>query len=65
MANSTWLDNCGHTGNTELAGNDYGGGDDDLENMYEYTVTSADAAAGSIYFSCSYVRDFRHRSPLS
>merc|ERR1719183_2674861 len=48
---------CNTTGNTVLAGNDHGGGTGDAThcctNKYTYTITAADATAGSIYFACS------------
>ncbi len=54
MADAAAYAACSGTGATELAGNDVGGGSGTLENKYEYTVTSDDLAAGTIYFACSY-----------
>ena len=54
MADATAYAACSATGGTELGDNAVGGGSGSLTNVYEYTVTSADLTAGTIYFGCSY-----------
>ena len=54
MADATAYAACDATGGTELGDNAVGGGSGGLTNVYEYTVTSADLTAGTLYFGCSY-----------
>ena len=54
MADATAYAACSATGGTELGTNSVGGGSGSLTNVYEYTVTSDDLTAGTIYFGCSY-----------
>ena len=61
MANASTYAACSGTGATELAGNDYGSRrrlsgshSHSHDNVYDYTVTEDDFAAGTLYFSCSY-----------
>ena len=64
MASASTYAACSGAGATELAANDYGdsGGHRRLsgshshshDNVYDYTVTQEDFAAGTLYFSCSY-----------